>query len=431
MIVTLGVEEELQVVDARTRALTPHDFELKKLNLADGQGGTGCEIHRCVVEVQTPIHSHPDEIAASLSVLRGLVRKQAEEKGQAMFAAGLHPFTAWKGQSLNDDKERYPHYAHLLHEYGDIARSAMSFGLHIHLGLPDARLRMPVMNALRAVLPEVLALSASSPFHEGRDTGLACWRHSVLGQYPRMGIPEAWPSEDAYFAHIDRLRRLGSLEADQGMWDDLRLHHRYGTLEVRICDAVHSLERVWLITALLQCEAMMLANDAQRGRLREPMPRAFIVENKWRARRYGMNAALIDWQRDEAVPTSERYSRWVARLLPAAMELGIWPRLELAIARALSQGSAAERQRAWYKETGSFESLVGTLCNATAEPWTPLAGTTRRDIGRKTGTQRPWTPAPADIRVERAPSAAAGGIARELAAAPGRPTLSDQPELDR
>ncbi len=431
VIVTLGVEEELQVVDAHTRALTAHDITLRKLGLADGGGGIGCEIHRCAVELQTPICSHADEVAVSLSMLRGIARKQAEEKEQAVFAAGLHPFSTWKEQALHDDKDRYPHYAHLLNEYGDIARSAMSFGLHIHLGLPDAKLRMPVMNALRAVLPEVLALSASSPFHEGRDTGLACWRHSVLGQYPRMGIPDEWPSEDAYFAHIDRLRRVGSLEPDQGMWDDLRLHHRYGTLEVRICDAVHSLERVWLITALLQCEAMTLAEEVRRGRLREPMPRAFIVENKWRARRYGLNASLVDWQRDEAISTSERYERWIARLLPAAMELGIWPRLELAVARALSQGSAADQQRAWHKEASSFESLVEILSNATAEPWTPPSRTTHRDTARKIGTTRPRPPASADLRIERTPGATTSGVALELVAAPQRSTLSDQPELDR
>jgi glutamate---cysteine ligase / carboxylate-amine ligase len=428
MIVTLGVEEELQVVDAKTRALTAHDFSLKKLDLAEA-GGMGREIHKCVVELQTPIRKHPDDAALSLSVLRGMARKQAEEKGQAVFAAGLHPFSAWKSQSLNDDKERFPHYAHLLNEYGDIARSAMSFGLHIHLGLPDSKLRMPVMNAMRSVLPEVLALSASSPFYEGRDTGLACWRHSVLGQYPRMGIPEIWPSEEAYFAHIERLRRVGSLEPDQGMWDDLRLHHRYGTLEVRICDAVHSLERIWLITALLQCEAMTLAEDAQRGRLREPTPHAFVVENRWRARRHGLNAALVDWQRDEAVPTSERYERWVARLMPAAMELGIWPRLELAVARALSQGSAADQQRAWHQEAGSFESLVEILCDATAEPWTPTGA--RHDFGRRIGPRRPWAPAPTELRIERTPATTASGVALELAAASGQPALSDQPELDR
>lgn len=431
MIVTLGVEEELQVVDAHTRALTAHDFKMMKLNLANGSGGIGREIHRCAVELQTSIRAHPDDIAVSLSVLRGKARKQAEEKGQAVFAAGLHPFTTWKGQSLNEDRERYPHYAHLLDEYGDIARSAMSFGLHIHLGIPDAKLRMPIMNALRAVLPEVLALSANSPFYEGRDTGLACWRHSVLGQYPRMGIPEAWPSEEAYFAHIDRLRRVGSLEPDQGMWDDLRLHHRYGTLEVRICDAVHSLERVWLITALLQCEAMTLAEDAERGRLHDPLPRAFIVENRWRARRYGLNAALVDWQRDEAVATSERYERWVARLLPAAMKLGIWPRLELAVARALSQGAGADQQRAWHKETGSYESLVEILSDATAKPWTPPSRTSRRDTGRKTGTQRPRAPASADIRIDRAPAATTGGVALELATSPQRTALPNQSKLDR
>ena len=238
MTVTLGVEEELQVVDALTGALAPHDVELARKMLVGGTGGIASEIHKCAVELQTPVDSHPDKIVTSLSILRIVARKQAEIQGQRVVAAGLHPFSHWESQPIHEDAARYPHYAHLLHEYGEIARSAMSFGMHVHLGLPRADLRMQVMNALRSVLPEVLALSVNSPFHEARDTGLASWRHSVLGRYPRMGIPEAWPDEKVYFYHIEKLRHVGTLEPNQGMWDDLRLHHRYGTLEVRICDTV-------------------------------------------------------------------------------------------------------------------------------------------------------------------------------------------------
>jgi hypothetical protein len=176
---------------------------------------------------------------------------------------------------------------------------------------------------------------------------------------------------------------------------------------------------------------MTIVREAQRGRLREPVPRALIVENRWRARRYGLNAALVDWERDEAEATSKRYERWIARLLPAAVELGIWPHLELAVARALSQGSAADQQRSWYKEAGSFERLVEILSDATAEPWAPPSRTTRRDGGRAAGIRRPRTPASADRRTGKSAPTAADGIALELAAAPQSAALPDQPELDR
>ncbi|MBS0273999.1 MAG: YbdK family carboxylate-amine ligase [Proteobacteria bacterium] len=377
MIVSLGVEDELQVVDALTGALAPFDIRRAERALLEGSGAITCEIHRCTVELQTPICTSPDAIVVSLSSLRGFARKQAASEGQGVLAAGLHPFSPWQSQPVYDDAEDHPTYAWLLEEYGDIARGGLSFGLHVHLGLPDAKLRIPVLNGLRSVLPDVLALSASSPFHEGRDTGLASWRHSVLGRYPRMGIPDAWPDEKAYFDHIERLRRVGSILPYQGMWDDLRLHHRYGTLEVRICDAVASLDRIWLIVALLQCEAMVLAEEAAHGSLPEPEPRLWIEENKWRARRYGLNASLVDWRRDEAASIQARFDRWLARLFPVAKTLGLWPRLEVAVAAAFLKGTEADQQRRWRNEGGSFESLVRSLIAASAEPWTAASPVSR------------------------------------------------------
>src|SRR5690348_9519116 len=199
MIVSLGVEDELQVVDAQTGALTPFDIARAVNALPEGPGAITCEIHKCTVELQTPICASPDGIAVSLSSLREFARKEAARDGQSVLAAGLHPFSSWRSQPVYEDAETHPTYAWILNEYGDVARGALSFGLHVHLGLPDAKLRIPVLNGLRSVLPDVLALSASSPFHEGRDTGLASWRHSVLERYPRMGIPDAWPDEKTYF----------------------------------------------------------------------------------------------------------------------------------------------------------------------------------------------------------------------------------------
>ena len=423
MIVTLGLEEELQVVDVRTGALVPQDIDRVRKQVELGSGGVAGEIHKCTVELQTPIESHPDDIVLSLSRLRDVARAQTALQGRHVLAAGLHPYSSWQGQPVHEDAAQYPHYAHLLHEYGEIARSAMSFGMHVHLGLPDASLRIPVMNALRSVLPDVLALSANSPFYEGRDTGLASWRHSVLGRYPRMGIPEIWPDEQAYFDHIDRLRGLGSIEPDQGMWDDLRLHHRYKTLEVRICDAIYSLDRIWLIVALLQCEAMTLVEEARAGSLAEPEAKVWIEENKWRARRYGLAAEMVDGRRSETVSPSDRYGRWLDRLRPAAASLGIWPKLELATRHAIAEGTCADRQRLWRRDTGSFEGLVKALAEATAEPLlvSPSIGRARGDIHEipeaELGVSQSWSAAPSDLRARRASAGAARRPTRRLGTA--------------
>jgi carboxylate-amine ligase len=369
MTITLGLEDELQVVDAQTYALVPFDIGRIMGTLPEGSGSFTCEIHKCTIELQTPICESPDAIAESLSFLRSAAREHAARDGQLVLAAGLHPFSPWQSAAVYEDPKRFPIYAYLLDAYGDVARSAVSFGLHVHLGLPDATLRMPVMNALRSRLPDVLALSVNAPFHEGRDTGLASWRHSVLGRYPRMGIPDIWPDEKTYFEHLDRLRRWESIRPIQGMWDDLRLHDIYGTLEVRICDAIHSIERVWLIVALLQCEATILMDEAARGILPEPEPRAWIEENKWRVRRYGLNASLVDWPNEGLVSVATRFDRWLARIAPAAKTLGLWPRIEQALSNALCEGTGADQQRRWHSEGGSFESVVKRLAEATAEPW--------------------------------------------------------------
>lgn len=366
MHITLGVEEELQVVDATTFDLAAHNHDLTELTCPPRQGGTDREIHRGTIELKTAICRTPSEVALQIAELRGLAASRAASQSQRVLAAGLHPFADWRRQLLHDDAQRYPHYAQLLHEYQDVARGAMSFGLHVHLGLPDDSLRMPVMNRLRDVLPLVLALSANAPFCEGRDTGLHTWRHSLLGRYPRMGIPDAWDDEQAYFAHIERLRSVGSIGPDASLWEDLRLHHRYGTLEVRVCDAHHRLERLWLIVALLQAEALTLAKESLAGQARPLVARTCIEENKWRVRRHGLTATLVDWQHDEELPVATVLQRWLRRLEPAGEELGLTCRLEQGLTLALEQGTGADEQRRWLAEHGSAPAVVRALIDATA-----------------------------------------------------------------
>jgi carboxylate-amine ligase len=277
-----------------------------------------------------------------------------------LLIAGLHPTARWQEQAMHLGPA-FPHYTALVAEYQDISRSAFSFGMHLHLGFEPGAPRMAIMNRLRHVLPEALALSASSPFFEGRDTGLQSWRHSLLDRYPRMGTPDVWASEDAYAAHVERLRRTGCINADQGLWQDLRLHHRYGTLEIRIMDTHPELARIGLIATLLKWEAETLEIELRHGRAGPPWDRACIDENKWRARRHGLAARWIDWDREEVLDTATRFERWWSRIAPRAAHAAERQYWERELADALAEGTLADRLRARVQLDERWSSTLAWL----------------------------------------------------------------------
>ncbi len=366
-VITLGAEEELQIVDQDSLELVAHDFDRGQLEYPDCNGSSSCELHKAVVELQTPICHTPDQIVASVSSMREIVRLRAHAQGQRILSAGVHPFSNWKEQEINKDLHKHQHYIRLVDEYADIMRSLVSYGFHVHLGLPKGIPPMAVFNSLRNSLAPVLAISLSSPFYEGRDTGMQSWRHSMLDRLPRMGTPDIWRSEEEYFKHIELLRKVGTLEEQHGMWEDLRLHHRYHTLEVRICDATPSLEHIWLITALLQCEAATLVQDYQRGRLTKPLSRACLEENKWRVRRHGLAAALIDWNSEKPISLHDYFDQWLVRLTPVARELGLFERMREKIQALFIQGVSADIQRGIFKRSENYQTLVQHLIYETEE----------------------------------------------------------------
>lgn len=342
-MITLGIEEEVQVVDDLGQLVT-HDFSdgLSAYDIADGQ--LDKEIHRCVIELKTRVCSSVPELVSALRAMRAQARRRAQTQGQRILIAGMHPTALWQQQPMHEGAA-YAHYSQLIDEYQDVARSAFSFGMHLHLGFDPGAPRMAIMNRLRHVLPEALALSASSPFFEGRDTGLQSWRHSLLDRYPRMGTPDIWASEQAYTAHVQRLRQVGCLHEDQGLWQDLRLHHRYGTLEIRIMDTHPDLARIGLIATLLKWEAETLELEIRAGRQAPAWPRACIDENKWRARRHGLQAAWIAWDHDEVRSTATHFERWWARIAGRAADASERDYWERQLADALGQGTYADALR--------------------------------------------------------------------------------------
>ncbi|WEN14812.1 YbdK family carboxylate-amine ligase [Rhodanobacter sp. AS-Z3] len=373
-MLTLGIEEEVQIVDSRGE-LVAHDLTRDAVQLALPEGELDREIHRCVIELKTRVCRSVPDLLSALDALRMQARRRAAAQGQSIIVAGLHPTAKWQAQPMHLGAA-FPHYAALVQEYQDVARSAFSFGMHLHLGLPVGAPRMAVMNRLRHVLPEVLALSASSPFLDGNDTGLQSWRHSLLDRYPRMGTPDAWDSDDAYTEHVQRLRGVGCIGPEQALWQDLRLHHRYGTLEVRIMDTHPQLRRIGLIATLLAWETQAILQDLQNGRAGAVWSRACIDENKWRARRHGLRAQWIDWDRDEACDTPTRFARWWARLAPQsahAAECNYWAR---ELADALDEGSFADRLRARAASDADWPTTLRWMMESSADclPALPQAG---------------------------------------------------------
>lgn len=367
-IITLGAEEELQVTD-EDGGLATHDFVRSERDVPHNMPGTlSCEMHRCVIEIKTPVIHSPTEVVMALAGLRNIAAMRAKSQSQNVLSAGLHPFSCGADQQVNG---HLPHYAHLLQEYCDVARGAISFGLHVHLSVSHPELRMPVMNCLRNRLPMIMALSASSPFFQGKDTGLQSWRHCLLERYPRTGIADVWSSEAEYWAYIHRLRRLNILEATGSVWEDLRIHPHFLTLEIRIADAVHSLDRIWLIVALLQAEVATLEADVLQGTNPEPLPRLLVDENKWRARRYGMQAQLVDWHNDCKISFKKMLWQWIARIDNEASRLGFSARLQAAAEASLEIGTAADQQRLWLAESSSMITVVKRLEAETARPLSP------------------------------------------------------------
>jgi carboxylate-amine ligase len=370
-MITLGIEEEVQVVDEYGQ-LVAHELDGDIERHGTPEGLLDREIHRCVIELKTRVCGDVEQLVGALRAVRAAARRKAAAQGQYILIAGLHPTARWQQQAMHEGPQ-YPHYTKLIAEYQDVARAAFSFGMHLHLGFRPGAPRMAIMNRLRHVLPEALALSASSPFLEGRDTGLHSWRHGLLDRYPRMGTPDIWTSERHYEAHVERLRRVGCIQPDQGLWQDIRLHHRYGTLEVRIMDTHPDLDRIGLIATLLKWEAETLEDELYRGRQGLVWERAWIDENKWRARRHGLAAQWIEWDRDEVCGTAAHFDRWWRRLAPRARSHTERAHWERRLADALSEGTFAEALRARVRLDGNWTSTLQWMVEQSAEESPVLA----------------------------------------------------------
>jgi len=359
---TLGVEEELQLVDETSFDLTSRYAEVFG-EAARHDERIKPELLQSTVEVATEPVQTVGEAIAEAAELRRRAHEEAERRGVRVLSAGTHPFSRYEHQDITDK----PRYAELVDALQWAVERQLIFGLHVHVGLDSAQQAIAVCNALRTWLPDLLALSANSPFWHGRDSGLHSTRSKIFDAMPRSGLPPAFASFEEFELLVERGVRTGSFEDYTFIWWDLRPHPRLGTVEVRICDAQTRLENVAVLVALVQSLVATLAERFERDGVLEMQPVTLVAENKWRAVRHGLDADLVDLTRDEQRPAREALRELAELAAPAARRLGCAGELAL-LETVLARGDGASEQRAAAEAAGG--SLLGVarqLCEHTLQ----------------------------------------------------------------
>ncbi|MDA7424480.1 carboxylate-amine ligase [Thalassococcus lentus] len=338
---SIGIEEEYLLVDLDSLALAEAPESLMQACAAELEGQVSPEFLQCQIEIGTKPCSGVTDAREELKRLRSTVARCAKAHNLAPIAASCHPFGDWKQQS-HTDKDRYNA---LSRDLGGVVRRMLICGMHVHVGLDDDPLRVDLMRQMTYFLPHLLALSTSSPYWQGDDTGLASYRLSVFDNLPRTGLPPQFESWSDYERSVQILVNLGVIEDSSKIWWDLRPSARFPTLETRIMDVQPRIEDTLTLAALNQCLLRMLWRlrvSNQRWRIYEPF---LIGENRWRAQRYGVAEGLIDYGAGKIVPMPDLMNELVELLEQDAGILRCLPELENARAIAV-RGNASSRQRA-------------------------------------------------------------------------------------
>ncbi len=353
---TIGVEEEFQIIDPATCALRSHVSQLISAASPDIIEQVKHEMHQSIVETGTNICQNVAELRIEMHRTRGELVAAAERVGLQVAAAGTHPFSSWIDQVISPGER----YQNIIEELQQLARSLLIFGMHVHVAMPDKQTTIDMMNMVRYFLPHLLALSTSSPFWMGRNTGLKSFRTTVFRRFPRTGVPEQFESWSAYENFVNLLIKLNCIDNGKKIWWDVRPHPTFGTLEFRMCDVATKVEEAVAIAALTQAIIVKLHGLYTRNQSFRLYRRALIEENKWRAARYGIEGKLIDFGKEAEVPMRDLALELLEFVDDVLDELGSRSAVEY-IHTILNEGTSAERQLRVHRETGDLKAVVRHL----------------------------------------------------------------------
>jgi carboxylate-amine ligase len=359
---TIGIEEEYQIIDPVTRELRSYITEiLKEESVLLGE--IKPELHQSMVEVGTKVCHTPAEARAELVRLRKLVMDLAAKNGLKVVAAASHPFSSWMEQEITP-LERY---LGVREDLQDLAQRLLIFGTHVHVGIEDRGFLIDAMNAARYMLPHLLALSTSSPFWLGRKTGLKSYRSIVFRSFPRTGIPRTLSSWNEFEEMISTLVETGSIPNASKIWWDIRPNFSYPTLEMRICDVCTRVDEAVCVAALFQAVIAKVWKLRRDNLSWRQYSAALIEENKWRACRYGLDGQLIDFGKSRQLPARQLIEELVMWFVDDVVDdLGSRKEVEYAFT-ILKNGTSADRQLAVYEKTGDLKAVVDQLIVETAE----------------------------------------------------------------
>ena len=359
---TIGIEEEYQIIDPETRELRSYITEI-----LEGDHVTlrqvKPELHQSIVEVGTEVCRTPADARAELVKLRRALIEHVVKSGLRVAAAGTHPFSSWVTQEITP-LERY---LGVKADMAELAQQLLIFGTHVHIGIEDREFLIDALNAARYVMPHILCLSTSSPFWMGRNTGLKSYRSVIFRNFPRNGIPRVFRSWWDYARLVDTLVVTKSIPDGSKIWWDARPHHAYPTLEFRICDVSTRIDEAVCVAALFQAVVAKLWKLRRDNLTFRVYPADLIEENKWRAVRYGLDGKLIDLGKQQELPARTLVREVIEWFVDDVVdELGSRKEVEYAF-RILDEGTSADRQLATYQRTGDLKAVVDQLIAETRE----------------------------------------------------------------
>jgi len=360
---TIGVEEEYLLVDLETRDLVrdPDAAVMEECRAIMGSQ-VSPEFLKAQVEVGTRVFSTVAEARDDLRRLRTALFEVVDRHGLALIAASTHPFADWADQEVTE-RDRY---LLLARDLQVVVRRLVICGMHVHVGIEDRDMRIDLMNQVSYFLPHLLALSTSSPFWHGMESGLKSYRMSVFRSLPRTGIPEHFASWSEYQRHVDVLVEPGLIEDASKLWWDVRPSARYPTVEMRISDVCTRIEDGITIAALYQSIMSMLFRHRSHNRRWRTYANMLVAENVWRAQRYGVEASLMDYGRGELVPYGDLVEEIIDLVREDALELGCLAEVEHA-REIVSGGTSADRQLATYRASLSAGAGERDALNAVVD----------------------------------------------------------------
>ncbi len=353
---TLGIEIELGLVDNHTMALSSSFAKLAEQLPKQHADQYKPELMQCVIEVITGVCETVDDAATDLQQKIAIVEAAADQLDLRLWWGATHPFSPWREQQVTPD-ERYLQLVELLQE---LARRLVTFGLHVHVGVDSGDKAVMICDRILRHLPTLLALTTSSPFWEGRKTGLQSHRSKIMEGLPTAGLPTLMRNWSEYVWLVNHMVDTGFINTIREIWWDVRPHHSFGTVEVRVCDMPGNLEDTLAVAALIQCLVKALSDEIDGGTYQHDCHPMMVRQNKWRATRFGTGAQLVDSYTYQVVTVAQAVDNLVDKLTPVAANLGCEHHLERCRHIAASP-SWADRQLSILAETGSAEEIVRRL----------------------------------------------------------------------